>query len=67
MMKKFIVITTINEKSKAISEFERMDGWHLVVVGDKKSKPITSNEKLTFLSVEDQQELGFGIIGKTAL
>ncbi len=63
-MKKYIVITTINEKSKAIREFERIDGWHLVVVGDKKSKQIASNQKLTFLSVEDQQELGFCIISK---
>lgn len=61
-MKKFIVITTINAKSKAISEFEKMDGWHLVIVGDKKSKPIPGNENLTFLSVEDQQKLGFGLV-----
>jgi hypothetical protein len=63
-VKKAIVITTINEKSKAIYEFEKMDGWHLVVVGDKKSKPIAGNQKLTFLSVEDQLELGFGIVSK---
>jgi hypothetical protein len=63
-LKNFIVITTINEKSKAICEFEKMDGWHLVIVGDKKSKLIESNKRITFLSVEDQQKLDYGIIGK---
>lgn len=63
-MKNFIVITTINEKTKAISEFEKMDRWQLVIVGDKKSKPIANNQRLTFLSVEDQQNLKFSIVGK---
>ncbi len=63
-MKKFIVITTINEKSKAICEFEKMDGWHLVIVGDRKSKPIANSRNLTFLSVEDQKKLGVSILGK---
>lgn len=63
-MKNFIIITTINEKTKAISEFEGKEGWHLVIVGDKKSKPIESSRNLTFLSVEDQQKLGFGITNR---
>jgi hypothetical protein len=61
-MKKYIVITTINEKTKALSEFEKLDDWHLVIVGDKKSKPIESNKNLTFLSVDDQQNLGFATV-----
>lgn len=60
-MKNFIVITTINDKTRAISEFEGKEGWHLVIVGDKKSKPIESSPNLTFLSVNDQQKLGFSI------
>lgn len=63
-MKNFIIITTINEKTKAISEFEGKDGWHLVIVGDKKSRPIENSRNLTFLSVEDQQELGFVTVNK---
>jgi hypothetical protein len=63
-MKKFIIITTINEKTRAVSNFEEMDGWHLIVVGDKKSKPIESSNNLTFLSMEDQKKLGFLISEK---
>lgn len=64
MMKNFIIITTINEKTKAISEFEKFDGWHIVVVGDKKSKHIESTANLTYLSLEDQRKLPFSIIEK---
>lgn len=61
-MKKYIVITTINEKTKALSEFEKIDDWHLIIVGDKKSKPIENSQNLTFLSVEDQKKLGFSVV-----
>ncbi len=63
-MKKFIVITTINEKTKALFEFEKLEGWHLIIVGDKKSKPIESSQNLIFLSVDDQKKLGFSIVDK---
>lgn len=58
-MKKFIIITTINQKTKAVIQFEKMDDWHIVLVGDKKSPHIESSENLTFLSVEDQVKLGY--------
>ena len=61
-MKKFIIITTINGKTKSISEFEKLDGWHLIVVGDQKSQKIKSTPKLTYLSIEDQQTLEFSIV-----
>src|SRR6056297_3221617 len=61
-MKKCIVITTINEKTKAITEFEKFSDWHVVIVGDKKSKPIENNVNLTYLSVQDQKKLGFSIV-----
>lgn len=58
-MKKFIIITTINEKTRAVAAFENMPDWHTIVVGDQKSKPIRNSESLTFLSLEDQRKLGF--------
>lgn len=58
-MNKYIVITTINAKTKAISKFECFNDWHIVLVGDKKSKSIDSNDKITFLSVEAQNELSY--------
>ena len=36
-MKKFIVCTSINKPTLAIKKFDRMSGWKLVVVGDKKT------------------------------
>jgi len=35
-MKKFIVITTINEKTKAVGEFASRKDWTVLLVGDKK-------------------------------
>lgn len=58
-MKKYIVITTINPKTEGIARFEAMPGWHVVVVGDRKSQPIESSEHLTFLSLEEQARLGY--------
>ena len=58
-MKKFIIITTINHKSKAITRFENRKDWNIVVVGDKKSPFIPSSSNLTFLPVETQLELNF--------
>lgn len=58
-MKKAIIITSINEKTKAVQEYESLEGWHVVVVGDRKSRPIRNSQNLTFLSVEQQNSLGF--------
>lgn len=58
-MKKFIIITTINRKSEAITAFEKRKDWHIVVVGDKKSRFIPSSDNLTFLSVEEQLKLNY--------
>ena len=57
--KKFIVITTINEKTAAIDDFENFDDWQVIVVGDKKSIPMESSDTLVYLSVEDQENLGY--------
>lgn len=61
-MKRCIVITTINSKTQALCEFEKMEGWHVIVVGDLKSKPIPNSDRLTFLSVEDQRTLGLSVV-----
>ena len=36
-MSKFIVTTTIQPPTEATKKFSQMDGWKLVVVGDKKT------------------------------
>ncbi len=60
-MSRFIVITTIHDKTQAIVEIEKLDGWHIVLVGDVKSVPVKSTDKLTFLSINDQEKLGFAL------
>ena len=62
LMKKFILITTIHSKSQGISRFEQMDDWHVILVADRKSVPIESSRNLTFLSVEDQNDLGYKMV-----
>ena len=57
-----IVITTINDKSDGIREFESLKGWHTVLVGDKKSVSIESNDSLTFLSWEEQLDLDLNYV-----
>lgn len=63
-MKKYIVITTINPKSSGIACFEQMQDWHLIIVGDQKSTEIESTPNLTFLSVDQQEKLGYEIVKK---
>jgi len=60
-MRRFIVITTINEKSEAVKKFSKFKGWEVILVGDKKSHKIKNKNNITFLSVEDQRKLGFEI------
>jgi len=55
----YIIITTINPKSKSIVEFEKKNDWKMIIVGDKKSVPISSSKNLTFLSIDDQKKTGF--------
>lgn len=51
---KFIIITSINQPTKAVYEFSKWSGWTTIVVGDKKSSPIWECNNVIFLSVERQ-------------
>lgn len=57
-MRKAIVITTINGETEAIHKWKDFDEYHIIIVGDRKSKHIESTEKLTYLSLESQEKLG---------
>ena len=59
-----VIITTINEKSKAIEQYELKEDVKILLIGDKKSHLIESNDKLIYLSIEDQKSLGFKIVEK---
>lgn len=55
-MKKFIVTTTINPVTKALDKFQHMDGWDLIVVGDKKTPKDFHLQKGTYLTPEIQEK-----------
>lgn len=55
-------MTTINTKSKGITLFEQMQDWHIILIGDQKTPQIESSDNLTFLSINDQQELGYQLV-----
>lgn len=58
---KWIVVTTINYPTKALKQLANLEGWHLVVVADKKTPLDWHLDNCTFLSVQKQESLGFEI------
>jgi len=59
-MRKFIVITTINEPTEAILRYCDLKDWEIIVVGDLKtphSKYRKLSSNLRYLGPEDQAEL----------
>ena len=56
MLKKFIVITTINSPSEAILEFAKLEDHKLIVVADLKTPKNwkIENENVIFVSIEEQ-------------
>jgi hypothetical protein len=53
-MSKYIIITSIHNKTPAIAKFENIDGWKTIIVGDKKTPNYTDTEKLHYFSLEAQ-------------
>ncbi len=58
-MKKYIVTTTIRD-SEILHRYARMEGWQLVIVGDRKTPPL-SVRNAVILNPEDQAKLGYHI------
>lgn len=56
-MKKIIVSTTINPVTEAISKFQSMDGWDLIVAGDRKTPNNYRLSKGLYLSPEMQEKM----------
>jgi hypothetical protein len=54
----YIIITSINGVTEAIEKFSEIKGWQIVVVADLKSKPY-EYKNVKFLTVDEQQDLGF--------
>jgi hypothetical protein len=57
-MKKFIVITSINNPTDAVISFSRKHDYKLVVIGDKKTPADWFCENTRYLSIEEQSGIG---------
>lgn len=58
---RFIVITTIFPPTQAVSRFARMDGWRLVVAGDRKTPADWSCPGAEFLAADASQTAEYRI------
>ncbi len=62
-MNKYIVITSIFLPTEAVKIFSAMDGYKLIVVGDKKTPEEWNCKNVNYLSVSKQLSLGFELSG----
>lgn len=60
-MKKFIVITTIQEPTEAVRAFAALPHWQVVVVGDKKTPASWQLSGAVYLSPAAQKKYDFGL------
>lgn len=56
-MKKYIISTSINAPTDAITQFASLEDWITVVVGDQKTPKDYKLDRGVFLSLEDQEKL----------
>lgn len=56
-MTNVIVTTTINAPTTAIRLFDEMPGWHLVVVGDRKTPPDYHLDNGTYVGPDEQERI----------
>jgi hypothetical protein len=59
---KYIIITSIFEPTEAVKEFAKMSDYELIVVGDKKSPAHYVCKNVTFLNVEQQNQMDNNLI-----
>lgn len=55
-MRKVIVTTTINPPTKAIESFQTINGWELVVAGDKKTPSDYHLDRGIYITPEEQEK-----------
>lgn len=56
---KWIVVTTIQYPTPQLKKLAALEGWHLLVVGDKKTPKDWSLDNCEYLDPKKQQELGY--------
>ncbi|MDY0091051.1 MAG: STELLO glycosyltransferase family protein [Flavobacteriaceae bacterium] len=53
-MKKFIIITSISQPTKAVHLFAKIKDWQLIVVGDRKTPSNWKHQNVIYISPEQQ-------------
>jgi len=59
---KWVVVTTINLPTPAISKLARMPGWRVVVVGDVPTPAEWQHDNCVYLSLAAQRSLGYAVV-----
>ena len=62
MMENCIVVTSISSPNETLMALSRLEGWNLIVIGDKKSPKPWALNNCTYLGVEEQKALIFKIL-----
>lgn len=57
--KKFIIITSINELNDVMKKYASYPDWKLILVGDRKGPRQINDDRIIFLDINKQAELGF--------
>lgn len=63
-MNKYLIITSINNPTKAVKNYAQMQGWNIVMVGDKKTPDDWDCDNIEYLSPDKQANLKFSIINE---
>jgi STELLO glycosyltransferases len=61
IMRKEIVITSIFNPTEAVIKFSKMNDYHLIVVGDKKTPQDWNCKNVDYISVLEQEKLNFNL------
>jgi hypothetical protein len=59
---KWAVFTSVKAPTDAIKAVAALEGWHVVVVADRSTPGDWSWPNVTFLSMQQQQTLGYSIL-----
>lgn len=54
---KYIVMTSINEYNNVMEAYAAIEGWQLIVVGDRKGPSNIPDKRIIFLDFESQKDL----------
>ena len=63
-MKNYIVLTSINPVTPSVEAFRRLRKGQVILVGDRKSRPVSNSPGLVSLDIQAQEKEGFRIFGK---